>query len=421
MIRLFTVFLLSTLSVNAIAGTAVLYPRFSAFSTGASSSTFGSTFKIPPTETLSSNWGVKSGYFWQSADAGSLAATSRMSAADALAMTSAITGVSSASQSGVKLLAKGLLGGAVVTGVMFALPWLLEKGVLFINGQPMRLLSDGNTYQYYNNYGDPSGIFTSDRNTFCMTYFSNPYVSATNSCSGSGSFRLASSGQPTYGALTPALIDAATVNNRDLSDAELAEMVRLGYAVPILKPVATVIGDFSAMTAADLQILGSMGYFQKSPLTVNSGAPYIDPTTGLSMQPTLTLSPALNGGVRVTSSDQPINTNGTPATNPDGSPKPAQESKDPCAANPDSVTCSSLGSLDPSADPVPITHNVSLTPGTLSTAGSCPAPRSLTLAGHPVVMTFQPICDASSTYIRPFVLLASAVVSSFIFIGGLKS
>lgn len=202
-------------------------------------------------------------------------------------------------------------------------------------------------------------------------------------------------------------------------------MVRLGYAVPIDKPPATVIiangNDFSSLSPEDLEALTSWGYFNDSQLTVNNGAPYVDPTTGQKMQPKLTVEAAPNGAVRVTSTDQPVDEAGNPTKNEDGTDKKPEDSKDPCAENPDLLTCAALGTLDPSGDPSPTTHSLTFTPGTLATAGSCPAPRTFTAAGRIIEMSYQPICDAVSTYVQPLVLLASAVASFFIFVGGIRT
>jgi len=439
MIRLLTAFLLST-SISAFAGTALQFPRFSAFDfspfTSSTSPTFGGTFKVPAADLspMSQNWGVKMGYVWQHPNAGSIAATSRMGAEDAQSIYRAVSGAAKVSQQPAKLLAVNILK---MTGYGVLASVALDLGIDFINNTWINSNKNSTCYEGWN-----GGFFTLakpslvDSNPSCsagmlagMSIARADFVTC-GLVVGNGGYTCNLGWSPTKQITTTPISKADWENlasniSRPLTDAELEEMLRLGFAVPVEKPVATVViangNDLSHLSAAALADLLNMGYFTDSQLTVNDGAPHKDPVTGQDVQPKLAVEAAPDGGIRVTSYDQPINTDGTPATNPDGTPKPNQESKDPCAANPDSVSCSSLGSLDPSADPVPTTHDVSLTSGTLSTAGSCPAPRSLTLAGHAVVMSFQPICDASSTYIRPFVLLASAVVSTFIFVGGLKS
>lgn len=414
--------ILALISCNTFAASTVVYPGFNKISTGTyfnpgqTSSTFGTTFKVPPTETLSNNWGVKSGWFWQSADTGSLAATSRMSTSDAQAMNRAITGASKASQPAAKLLASNIIklsaGGVLATIA-------LDMGLEYLNGQWNTLVPSDTT--------TGTGCSVRTGLPWLNTLPANYQGSWTDTYNGTCVCATVGLGYwpcPTAstGAYTAATDTTWTnVPTRDLTDNELAEMVRLGYAVPVDKPAATVIGDFTAMTAADLAILASMGYFQQAPVTVKSGAPYTDPITGQKMQPQLSISPEPNGGARVTSTDQPINEDGTSATEPDGTPLKPEDAIDPCTSNPNSLACTSLGSLDTSADPVAHTFDVSLTPGTLNTSGTCPADRSLTLMGNSVVMSFQPICNAASTYVRPFVLLASAVVASFIFVSGLKT
>lgn len=424
---------LALISCNTFAASTVVYPGFNKISTGTyfnpgqTSSTFGTTFKVPPTETMSNNWGVKSGWFWQSADTGSLAATSRMSASDAQAMNRAITGASRVTQSAAKTLASGIIK-ASVGGVLATVA--LEMGLQYLNDKWTVVTPSPDT---------PAGFTTNCGNgaTWCYPepcvtiYYCGNRIAAFNKCyNNGGAYGTVIPGGSCHGTGAPPWTtqsrqatdsDFQNIPTRDLSDTELAEMVRLGYAVPVDKPAATVIGDFTAMTAADLAILASMGYFQQAPVTVKSGAPYTDPITGQKMQPQLSVSPEPNGGARVTATDQPINEDGTSATEPDGTPVKPEDAIDPCTSNPNSLACTSLGSLDPSADPVASTFDVSLTPGTLNTSGTCPADRSLTLMGNSAVMSFQPICNAASTYVRPFVLLASAVVASFIFVGGLKT
>lgn len=433
LIRRSVILMLLTIA-HAYAGTTVIYPQFSAYQAGASSATFGTTFKIPATETMSNNWGTKSGWFWQSPNAGSLAATTRMSAADAQSMYSAISGTGRASQSAAKIVA---------VGVLRAIPGIALLGIASDLG-----------YQYVSNQWQKT--VTAPTNTVGYIPFGSlgPYdCNAAGGCSNHADFFVRSAQEwnilcapamsavinvnqswigychhsvvPDFGG-TSLVTDTDWLNapsqiTRSLTDAELAEMVRLGYAVPIDKPAATVIGDFSALTAAELATLTAMGYFQQSPITVNNGPAFTDPVTGDQLQPKLTVEAAPNGGVRVSSSDQPVDAAGDPAKNADGTDKAPTDSADPCAGNPDSVQCSTLGSLDPAGDPLPTTHNLSFQPGTLATAGTCPAPRSMSALGHPIAFSYQPICDAASTYIRPFVLLASAIASYFIFVGGLRT
>lgn len=450
-----TLLLFLIIPVSAQSASVIQFPKFIGFTPpfapvpgfgSIPTEGFGNHFQVKPSNNPIDpnpvrNWGVKNGYVWQSPAKGSLSAVSRMSALDAQKMSIAITGVGKVSQPLAKVLAMQVI--RFSTGMLLA-GVVVDMGLKYIDGDWVKtdvlsnqVLIGGVAYTSYGNcsapgYGTGVCIYTSGTpippgaHSYCSGYFAQGYT-----CGGLVSNLPVGPGEVS---IYTGIIGTVTVNKavdwslyptRNLTDFELEEMVRLGFAVPVEQPVATVViangNDLSHLSAAALADLLNMGYFTDSQLTVNAGAPHKDPVTGQDVQPKLAVEAAPNGGIRVTSYDQPINTDGTPATNPDGTPKPAEESKDPCAANPDSVTCSSLGSLDPSADPVPTTLNVSLTPGTLSTAGSCPAPRSLTLAGHAVVMSFQPICDASSTYIRPFVLLASAVVSTFIFVGGLKS
>lgn len=110
-----------------------------------------------------------------------------------------------------------------------------------------------------------------------------------------------------------------------------------------------------------------------------------------------------------------------------GEPTPSVD----CVAHPDDISCTSLEEqpvFDPEAPPAydpdlaeQATDAFTWTPGTLSTGGSCPASQSMSFAGHTVQIPMEPICDAASSYLRPFTLLLASVSAYYLFVGGLKT
>ncbi|APW37527.1 hypothetical protein RD110_10285 [Rhodoferax koreense] len=131
----------------------------------------------------------------------------------------------------------------------------------------------------------------------------------------------------------------------------------------------------------------------------------------------------------------------TKLTNPDGSSttttdtetttkdtdKPASEDKetDLCVLHPEIIACAKLGDA-PDAEQLPKAEKtVTFTPVAFQSNATCPAgvPIDYTLFGRSAhyVIPFEPLCNAASTYIRPLLLLAAALVAAGIFVGGLKA
>ena len=97
--------------------------------------------------------------------------------------------------------------------------------------------------------------------------------------------------------------------------------------------------------------------------------------------------------------------------------------KDPCTDHPERVGCQELGVTPPAGDP-PSRSTVNLTVltlGHLPESGTCPAPRSFSAMGHTYVMSYTGICDAASTYFKPFALVLASMAAYLIFVEGLKT
>lgn len=92
----------------------------------------------------------------------------------------------------------------------------------------------------------------------------------------------------------------------------------------------------------------------------------------------------------------------------------------PCDRNPDSAGCAKLEEIEEEG---PESNEITLQPDfdEFNIAGQCPSSPQFTIAGQTAVFDMQPVCDAASNYIRPFVLLAAAVAAYLIFVGGLRT
>ncbi len=175
----------------------------------------------------------------------------------------------------------------------------------------------------------------------------------------------------------------------------------------------------------------------KSPAYMPEGAPVGDPEIqaqdlpdgspvqlpdGSTVQPMVRLTPNPDGTVRVDTYEKPLtDTAGVPIPSESATPVPTTTpTPGLCALYPDIIACQTFGTPDPEK---PVATDKTLgqfTPGTLSEAGTCPAPISLNIAGVNALMSWDPVCNVASTYIRPLVLLMASVAAYFIFVGGLR-
>jgi hypothetical protein len=180
-----------------------------------------------------------------------------MSASEASAIYSAVSGGALASQSGAKrLLTSVLKGGAV--GILSTLA--ISYGLDYINGQ-FQHVQTGDIYacqvgnQLYTGGGSKSAACSSIASSFGLVgVYSDPWCNfQTPQGQGLGSCQLGlHSTETTRQPIDEPQAQAIAQAGRDLSDAELEEMVKLGYAVPIVAPPATVIGDFENLTPTEL-------------------------------------------------------------------------------------------------------------------------------------------------------------------------
>lgn len=93
---------------------------------------------------------------------------------------------------------------------------------------------------------------------------------------------------------------------------------------------------------------------------------------------------------------------------------------DLCKDHPDVLACVKLGEaqVDP---PTPQQVPFSINSVGMPDASGCPAPLPFTVAGHTYAITWDPVCNAASTYARPVMLVCAVALAAFVFIGGLKA
>jgi hypothetical protein len=429
---------------QSFASSSIYLPSFSGFS--------GGTFNAHALN-LSQNWGVKSGYFWQSADTGSLAFTSRMSAAEGQALYSAVGGAAAVSQIG----AKSALVSGLKAGISGGIPAILLSlaatyGLQYISNQWMKttglpahtqyVFSSSSPYTphwgdtlsaaasdlvageqaYYNSPSQWNGRFSetlvsvNQTNLTAIISVCTPY-GCNNQTIGPASTRAASSTLTNVPAVDS---DWSALSNMiaNLSDDQLKAMAQAGISVPVGQ-TNTVIGDFSALSSTDLQFLQNNGYFT-SPNGSNfpMDSPYTDPVSGQSSQTMVNVQAGPGGSVNATTYDTPLNADGTPQKDANGNPV-KQANTDPCSSNPGSLACTSLG-IPSGTGPSATTSAVTITPVAVNMPGVCPAPVTFTTPFGQASISYDAVCSYAS-YIKPVVILLGTFFAGLIFVGGLKT
>lgn len=122
-----------------------------------------------------------------------------------------------------------------------------------------------------------------------------------------------------------------------------------------------------------------------------------------------------NNTVKVTTTEK--------KTNPDGSTEEINSDTpdlSECQKNPAAAQCAELGNV--SETPLtPELINSQFAAVDFASSAQCPAPATFALNGRSHEFSFQPMCDAASTWIRGVVMLLAATVAAWVFIQGLKS
>ena len=108
----------------------------------------------------------------------------------------------------------------------------------------------------------------------------------------------------------------------------------------------------------------------------------------------------------------------TNTTQTDEAPK--EEEKDLCEKNPDALACAELDTPD---GEIPETQiELSYEYESLFGNGSCPTVDAVPFFGQNVQVVDMPkICQQTTDYIQPFVLVSAALIAMAIFAGGVRS
>lgn len=93
---------------------------------------------------------------------------------------------------------------------------------------------------------------------------------------------------------------------------------------------------------------------------------------------------------------------------------------DICKANPTASACAELGTADVTR-PSPEQKPLSITQQSMPSNAGCPAPLSFAVMGHEYAVSWQPVCDASVTWVRPVILVVAFALAAWVFVGGLQA
>lgn len=160
--------------------------------------------------------------------------------------------------------------------------------------------------------------------------------------------------------------------------------------------------------------------FQPSPIDVPISDPVTDPVTGKRLQDVARITPQPTtpevADLQVTQRE--VDSNGDPVTDPQGQPLPPTDKPDPCAENPDRIGCMDKGHTD---EEQLQEQNLgqSITPVSVGGGGSCPADKTISYLGKPIVFSFQPICQGAQ-WMQPLVLSIAWLIAAYILIGAIR-
>lgn len=157
------------------------------------------------------------------------------------------------------------------------------------------------------------------------------------------------------------------------------------------------------------------------PFSAPVGEPYTKPD-GSTVQPMAKVSP--NGdSVTIDTYDQPVtDPQGNPVPNPQplDTPEPVPPTETQCEKFPASLGCANLDT--PNAENLNTqARDVALiTPVSIGSAGSCPAPMTADFLGQSLELSFDPLCTYANA-LRPLVLAIAWLSAGLIFIGGVRN
>lgn len=101
---------------------------------------------------------------------------------------------------------------------------------------------------------------------------------------------------------------------------------------------------------------------------------------------------------------------------------PVDPALDDCAKNPNAIGCASFGTPE-GAGVIPSVNSgfTGIVPVSFTSSAVCPSPLSINAMGKDISFSYAGACDAITAYLAPILLLLSAGLAAWIFVGGFKS
>jgi hypothetical protein len=324
----------------------------------------------------------------------------------------------------------------VIIGTL-ALPWLIEQGIEYIDGQWVKQDLSGGTYPggvtwrnshtqgatrsydsgvYTNNCGATSVGCSIEAAAFYPVVYSvgYSYLSHTISCESNGICAYTAQRGSPYNSPTSSTVGTSPTANPAPSTYVPAtddDWDALPDPLPAIAPelpYAPYMPDGVPVDAPDYDFV---------PFSVPLGDPYTKPDSSTA-QPMAEVSP--NGDtVTVDTYDQPLtDANGDPV--PDAQPQDTPEpAPDQCEKYPDSLGCLQMGTVDDSTLATQEKSIAAITPVSVGGVGSCPAPLTTSFMGQPVSFSYDLPCQAAGM-LKPLVLALAWLSAGVIFIGGVR-
>lgn len=191
----------------------------------------------------------------------------------------------------------------------------------------------------------------------------------------------------------------------------------------------------------DLPIINPSPALEPQPLFVPTGNPVQNPSFDPDKAVSPQNQPYLQPGIRVIPAptqynpwqvdiqpvDRPVaSPNPNPEASTDGDPntedKPKEDQRDLCEKNPDILACAKPDLDTPDNEIPKKTLDVSYAQENLFGGGSCPANKTMIIAGQQItVWDWDASCGYITNYMRPVILILSAFAAFVIVSGGAKS
>lgn len=135
---------------------------------------------------------------------------------------------------------------------------------------------------------------------------------------------------------------------------------------------------------------------------------------------TTTKTTAADGTITVSSSQTTTANPVTPFCQANPTDPTCLKNSDFCKNNPETLGCSTLGTVEDSTLTTKAAGISNIAPVTVGNAGTCPPPLTASFMGQAVEFSFDPLCQYANS-LRPLVLALAWLASGLIFIGGVKN